>query len=131
MNHGFELLDPGNAQAFLRTFRAEEKRKGNACFQNGCVQNLTPKEKGTWFSAEIEEGTGYEVNLEYDAVEGWAGVCTCEELNCHHQYAAMRALLAEHSTEVVRNLSASRSRGAAAKAAGSLSAEAEPGLNRR
>src|ERR1700720_1385615 len=35
------------------------------------------------------------------------GRCTCEkESECEHIYAAMRALLAEHSTAAVRNLSA-------------------------
>src|SRR5205814_727931 len=40
-------------------------------------------------------------------VEGWTGDCSCpQEFDCEHIFAAMRALLAEHSTAAVRSLSA-------------------------
>src|SRR6266404_2646667 len=59
------------------------------------------------YSAVVNDGEPHEVDLEYDPVEGWSGNCTCErEFDCQHIFATMRALLAEHSTAAVRNLSA-------------------------
>src|SRR5205085_7028593 len=72
-----------------------------------------------------------DVELFYDPIEGWSGNCTCEkEEDCHHQYAAMRALLAEHSTAVVRNLSSTTPKSGSRNVSPART-EAEPGLNRR
>ncbi len=107
MNDAFELLDPRNAQAFLKQFTGDVKRRGEAFFRKGLVQNLAPEEAGMSYSAVVNDDEPHEVDLEYDPVEGWSGTCACEqEFDCPHIFAAMRALLAEHSTAAVRNLSA-------------------------
>src|SRR5205085_1782836 len=53
-----------------------------------------------------------------------------QDERCGHMFAAMRALMAEHSSAVVRNLSASRSTGGGGVALKGKSEE-EPGLARR
>src|SRR5215204_3503479 len=107
MNDGFELLDPRNARAFLKSFGSPARRKGNTLFDQGRVLQLEAHTPGVEYRAMVEEGVSYEVVLEYDALEGWSGECACgEDLDCAHMFAAMRALLAEHSTAAVRNLSA-------------------------
>ena len=107
MNDAFELLDPRNAQAFLKQFSGEFKRKGEALFRRGLVENLAPEQPGMAYSAVVNDRGSNEVYLEYDAEDGWSGTCTCDtELECEHIFATMRTLLAEHSTAAVRNLSA-------------------------
>ena len=118
MDDAFELLDPRNAQAFLKQVSAEARRKGEACFRRGAVQNLVPEEPGSAYSAQVKDGETHEVDLEYEPAEGWSGSCTCElEFDCEHVVAAMRALLAEHSRAAVRSLSASGPSASAALAA--------------
>ena len=108
MDDAFELLDPRNAQAFLKQFSADVRRKGEACFRRGCVQDLVPEEPGMSYFAVVEDGEPHEVDLLYQPGEGWTGTCSCpQELDCEHVVAAMRALLAEHSRAAVRTLSAS------------------------
>src|SRR5437588_4345841 len=107
MNDAFELLDPRNAQAFLKSFESEARRKGEAHFLQGHVHELTAEEPGMAYSAVVKDGRPYEVYLQYDPVEGWSGDCSCPtEFDCEHVFAALRALLAEHSTASVRSLSA-------------------------
>jgi len=130
MENGFELLDPSNARAFLKRFSAEDKRSGNFCYQRGCVGDFHVDEPGVAYrTAVVEADENFDVRLSYDAVEGWQGDCSCELDRCQHQYAAMRALLAEHGTAVVRNLSSSKP--AAVQSAAASSREVEPGLARR
>ena len=112
MDNGFELLDPVNARAFLKRFGPQERRRGDSCFHRGCVVDLTPRKAGTDYTAQIQDEVQTDVELFYDPIEGWSGDCTCDkEVACHHQYAAMRALLAENSTAVVRNLSSTTPKG--------------------
>src|SRR2546427_7884437 len=107
MNDAFELLDPGNARSFLKSFEAQARRKGEAAFRTGRVHDLVAEQPGMADSAVVKDGEGNEVNLHYAPVEGWSGEFSCpEEFDCEHVFAAMRALLAEHSTGAVRNLSA-------------------------
>ena len=95
----FELIDPRNAQAFLKHLSPAARRKGETCFRGGCVQDLVPEEPGVAYSAHVMDGELHEVDLEYDPTEGWSGSCSCPlEFDCEHVVAAMRALLAEHST---------------------------------
>ena len=118
MDDAFELLDPRNAQAFLKQFSTDARRKGEACFRRGGVQDLVPEEPGVAYSALVKDGELHEVDLEYDPAEGWSGSCSCPlKLDCEHIVAAMRALLAEHSTAAVRTLSASGPSAAVALAA--------------
>jgi hypothetical protein len=130
MENGFELLDPGNARAFLKRFSPEDRRRGNLCFQRGCIQDLKCQKAGTSYAVSVEDDFNATVDLRYDPIEGWCGNCSCQDEDCPHQYAAMRALLAEHSTAVVRNLSASNPKSTASNIL-SLRTETEPGLNRR
>ena len=118
MDDAFELLDPRNAQAFLKQFSSDARRKGEACFRFGSVQDLVPKEPGVAYTAQVRDGELYQVDLEYDPAAGWSGSCACPlELGCEHVVAAMRALLAEHSSAAVRALSASGPSAAATLAA--------------
>src|SRR5712691_6803232 len=106
MNEVFELLDPRNAQAFLKSFDPATRRKGDSHFNLGHVQDLAPDEPGMAYSAHVQNGEREKVYLYYDSEDGWSGECTCPvEFECEHVYAAMRALLAEHSAAAVRNLS--------------------------
>jgi hypothetical protein len=131
MNDAFELLDPSNAQAFLKHFDADARRKGQACFQRGCVLELLPKTPGMTYSAQVDDDQPYEVDLGYDSVEGWSGSCSCSrEFDCAHVFAAMRALLAEHSSAVVRSLSASLPTSAAGRGAAPKPGE-DAGVARR
>jgi hypothetical protein len=132
VNDAFELLDPANAQAFLRKFPADARRKGQSFFNTNAVSELAAQVFGKVYSALVQDGDEQmEVELRYDAADGWSGSCSCNEPEkCAHQYAAMRALVAEHSSAMVRSLSSSRPTGGAV-AAGKAKAEQEPGLARR
>jgi hypothetical protein len=108
VDNGFELLDPQNAQSFLKRFSAPTRRKGEACFHDGRVHDLSVDDPGVSYTALVKDGEEFEVYLDYKPEEGWSGDCSCpDEFECAHIFAAMRLLLAEHSTAVVRNLSAS------------------------
>src|SRR5437588_10975508 len=133
MNDAFELLDPRNAQAFLKSFESEARRKGEAHFLQGRVHELTAEEPGMAYSAVVKDGRPYEVYLQYDPIEGWSGDCSCpQEFDCEHVFAAMRALLAEHSTAAVRSLSAGASPASAGwTSSKSKSEEESGGLDRR
>jgi hypothetical protein len=109
MDDGFELLDPRDAERFLKSFPADTRRKGEALFRIGRVQDLVPMEPGAHYSAQVQdESDRSSVDLSYDTVDGWDGECSCQKtFECEHVFAAMNALLAEHRTATVRNLSAS------------------------
>src|ERR1019366_8880610 len=106
MVDAFELLDPRNAQSFLKQFSADARRKGEECFRRGAVQDLVPEEPGIAYSAFVTVGQRYKVDLAYEPEEGWWGTCSCPlGSDCEHVVAAMRALLAEHSRAAGRRLS--------------------------
>jgi len=132
MTEAFELLDPRNARAFLERFNSQARRKGEQHFRRGSVQALAPEQPGLVYSAEVRDGEVQDVELEYDPVHGWSGVCSCPAQDaCEHVFAAMRALLAEHSAAAVRSLSAGVPSAAAwAKSANATDEEAG-GLARR
>ena len=71
MDDAFELLDPRNAQAFLKQFSSDARRKGEACFRFGSVQDLVPEEPGVAYTAQVRDGELYQVDLEYDPAAGW------------------------------------------------------------
>src|SRR5205814_1294408 len=59
-----------------------------------------------YVAAVNENGHICEVELEHDDLDGWSGLCSCpKEEFCEHIFATMSALLAEHRTATVRNLS--------------------------
>src|SRR6266567_4157870 len=128
MNEAFELLDPLNAQAFLTSFDSTARRKGDAHFNLGHVRDLVAEDPGMAYSAEVQDGQKREVYLHYDSVEGWSGDCTCPvEEDCEHIFAAMRALLAEHSAAAVRSLSAGASSASPMRARGGKKQDEESG----
>jgi hypothetical protein len=132
MNDAFELLDPRNAQVFLKTFRPQVRRKGEAHFGDGHVHDLSSDQPGLAYSAVVKDGEPHEVWLRYDPEDGWSGECSCpQEIDCEHVFAAMRALLAEHSTAAVRNLSAGIPSASAWARSGAKAEEDSGGLTRR
>src|SRR5262245_5695079 len=106
MDEAFELLDPQAAQAFLKHFPAEVRRKGEACFRAGYVQDLVPVDPGREYSAVVRDNEDCEVVLSCDSAAGWAGTCSCpKDTECEHMFAVMSALLAEHRAVEVQGLS--------------------------
>jgi hypothetical protein len=125
VNDAFELLDPRSAEAFLKSFDPETRRRGNSHFQKGHVFAVIPKQPGMYYNAKVDE---QEVDLDYDPIEGWSGSCTCaRETDCEHIFAAMRALLAEHSAASVRSLSSGSSQAAAAVARAATKSDDDSG----
>jgi len=107
MDNAFQLLDPEEGQVFLRQFESEARRQGESLFRSGSVQNLIADQPGVAYSAQVGPGPVQKVVLEYDRDQGWEATCTCsQKFNCAHIFAAMRSLLAEHNTAIVRSLSA-------------------------
>jgi hypothetical protein len=106
MSNGFQLQDAQDAQDYLSAFDARTRQKGESYFRGGRVRDLTADLPGVSYSAQVQGSQLYEVSLVYDEDEGWTGSCTCPmEFDCKHAYAAMKALLAEHSVAAVRGLS--------------------------
>jgi hypothetical protein len=125
VNDAFELLDPRSAEAFLKSFDAETRRRGNSHFQKGHVVALVPEQPGMYYNANVDE---QEVGLDYDPIKGWSGSCTCSrETDCEHIFASMRALLAEHSAASVRSLSSGSSQAAAAVARAATKSDEDSG----
>src|SRR5436309_564980 len=107
MSDPFELRDPEDAKAFLEGFDRATRRKGEIYFQAGRVANLVCRDPGDSYAASVQGTALYQIRLFLDLEEGWTGTCSCPlEYDCKHIYAAMRALLAEHSVASVRGLSA-------------------------
>jgi hypothetical protein len=132
MNDAFELLDPQNAREFLTRFDLASRRKGEFFFRKGRVEALVAEKAAMAYAGVVKDGEPNEVDLYYDEVEGWAGCCTCDQgERCPHVFAAMRALLAEHSTAAVRNLSAGVSSAGGARAKAGKEESEAGGLARR
>ena len=129
MNDAFELLDPRSAQAFLKSFDSETRRRGDSHFRKGHVHDLVPVENGTCYSANVQSGEVlHEVELEFDPIDGWCGGCTCSrQTDCEHIFAAMRALLLEHSAASVRSLSSGSSQAAVAAARAATKSDEDSG----
>jgi len=129
VNDAFELLDPRSAQAFLKSFDPETRRGGNSHFQKGHVQELEPVKGGAYYTARVQSGeVSHDVDLEYDPIDGWEGSCSCpREIDCEHIFAAMRALLAEHSAASVRSLSSVTPEAAAAVARAATKSDDDSG----
>ena len=85
MDDVFALLDPHEAQVFLKRLPAAARRRGEACLGNGGVEKLTPTDPGMAYSAQVMDGGLYQVQLFYDSDEGWGGVCSCpQKADCEH-----------------------------------------------
>ena len=110
MSDEFELQDPQDARAFLTSFGGGATHKGESYFREGRVHELRPVVPGTHYSITVQGSELYTVDLSYQEEDGWMGSCTCPmEFECKHVYAAMKALLAEHSVASVRGISAGAS----------------------
>ena len=107
MNDRFELFDLPAALTFLRSFPAEVRRRGEACFRGGRVEEFVTKTPGIDFSAIVRDGPHFEVQVFYEPAGGWQGACSCpRQAQCEHIYAVMNTLLVERSAAAVRGLSA-------------------------
>src|SRR5262245_20996257 len=117
MSDMLSLIDPRNAQAFLKGLPVATRRKGESLFHMGKVGEIFVESPGA-FSMDVLDGESYNVNLRYAALGGWTGECSCDkELDCELVFAGMSSLLAEHRTSIVRNLSSNSPKAAAALAA--------------
>jgi len=106
MTDPFILADPQGAQVFLRTFPEATRRKGEACFAEGAVGEWKCNEPGRGYATTVLDAFSYQVSVFSFEEEGWDGDCNCPQAHeCKHIYAAVRALLAEHSSALARNLS--------------------------
>src|SRR5689334_19759237 len=107
MPDGFEIVDAQAGQRFLKQLPPQSRRKGESLFRSGRVQELSQQAPGMTFTSVVQDNGPKNVYLQYDPEGGWEGDCDCiDEFDCPHVFAAMSALLAEHRTSVVRNLSA-------------------------
>src|SRR5438477_13068213 len=105
MSDPFELRQPDEAEEFLSAFDQKTRRKGEAYFREDRVSGLVCVEEGTRYSAIVQGSAPYDVKLFYDSDAGWSGDCSCPlEGDCKHVYAALKALLAEHSIAWARGL---------------------------
>src|SRR5437016_10329833 len=115
MDDSFTLLDPHDAQRFLKDLPAAARRKGEALLRIGAVLKLEVENPGLAYLAQVVDGKVHEVEVYYDSEEGWDGDCSCpQEVACGHVFAALSALLAEHRTATVRSLRSGAPRAAAA-----------------
>ena len=79
VKEAFELLDPANAQSFLKSFGQAARRKGEALFRIGGVRELLIEQPGLTYSAQVKDAEMHAVHLEYDQVDGWSGDCSCPQ----------------------------------------------------
>ncbi|HVV02026.1 MAG TPA: hypothetical protein VHH88_11730, partial [Verrucomicrobiae bacterium] len=131
MDEPFEIIDPENARNFLSGFMQRERKKGQSLADRGSVVALTPEKPGTLYFAMVRDGAKtFRVSLLYsDESGGWEGFCECEAVvDCIHAYAAMQALLMEHSAAMVRNLSANKVARETRPVTGRPPAQPEPGI---
>lgn len=106
MSDIFELVDPEDAQLYLKACEAPTRQRGETYFRQGRVTNLSVKTPGKAYAADVQGSELYHVDLKYDEDTGWDGYCTCPmEHDCKHIYAAMKALVAENSVAAVRTIS--------------------------
>jgi hypothetical protein len=95
----------GQANAFLRSMPSTAQARGERYFRQGRVANLR-QVSADEVSATVQGSEAYRVTLAFDSKEGWVGECSCPlGYYCKHIYAAMKSLLAEHSSTHVQELS--------------------------
>src|SRR2546430_17417413 len=115
MDEPFALLDPREAQLFMKSLSAGARRRGQSFFQNGLVHELKANDPGVAYSAEVIDKHVYKVGIFYDPAQGWRGEWSCPlKSNCGPVFAMLSALLAQHRSAAVRSLSASSPAAAAA-----------------
>ncbi len=104
----FAQFNADAAQLFLKEFPTDVRRRGDELFAAEAVRELRCIAPGGEFVADVQGETLLQTGLRYDPEsKSWWEECTCPVGGgCEHSYAAMKALLAEHSAASVRNLSA-------------------------
>ena len=85
MDEQFKLVDADDAQAFLRQFSADARRRGHGLFHQGAVTELQAFEAGNSYGARVVEGPShYEVRLLRNE-DNWTATCTCPlDEDCAH-----------------------------------------------
>ena len=105
MSDAFDLVSPDEAREYLDSFDLSTRRKGEAYLREGRVGEIACHEPGRDFVIPVRGSQPYQVEIYHDGTE-WLGDCTCPvEIDCKHVYAALKALLAEHSVARVREIS--------------------------
>jgi hypothetical protein len=93
------------AHEFLRQIPLGAQERGTATFREGHVLQIEQNSRDS-FTARVQGTFEYTVHLGFASTDGWAGDCTCPVgFDCKHVYAAMKALLAEHTRDEVQRLS--------------------------
>lgn len=106
----FEGFNLNAAQRYLKSFDARTRGKGEHYFRQGAVDSIQCETPGTAYSAKVLGSEVYDVNLFWD--DGWDSDCSCPVgYECKHTYAAVKQLLAEHSSAVVADLSSTARKG--------------------
>ena len=118
VDDGFQILDVAAAQEFLRRFPVAVRQRGHNRYHEGAVENLKVITPGVAYSALVRDSAWTnEVSLSQEPDAGWSGACSCPGGSyCVHVFAAMTALLAEHRTAAVRQLSTGQASSPAALA---------------
>ena len=112
MSQPIVLPEVDSLRAFLRGMSATTRARGESYFNEGRVNDLQVEPLppgGILFSAKVQGSESYSVEIEFDrgAEERWLADCTCPVgIDCKHIYAAMKALLVEHTQGAVQALSA-------------------------
>ena len=106
----FAHFDADSAQVFLKELPPQIRERGEDYFKAGRVRDLRADNPGAAYTADVEGTTLYQTTLRYDPeTKSWWEECSCPMGGgCKHAYAAMKALLVEHSAASVQSLSAGR-----------------------
>ncbi len=104
----FAQFNADAAQLFLKEFPTDIRRRGEELFAGEAARDLRCVQAGAEFVADVQGETLLQTTLRYDPEsKSWWEECSCPVGGgCEHAYAAMKALLSEHSAASVRNLSA-------------------------
>ncbi len=115
------------AHSFLRELPSNAQTRGDRYFRDGRVASVTAENGGASYSAVVEGSQPYTVHLSFTDDDGWVGDCTCAVgYDCKHVYAAMKALLAEHTRNEVQRLSSGAVSDSAAAKSSSAAAASFP-----
>jgi hypothetical protein len=107
MSDEFSQIDAAAAEEYLAAFDQTTQVEGETLFRKGGVVALSCLVPNSSYCADVEDGETFKVVLMLDELAGRGAECTCSALGkCRHAYAAMKALLAEHSSAAVQALSA-------------------------
>jgi hypothetical protein len=106
VDDAIQIPDAEAAQAFLRHFGPDVRRRGHGLIYKGAVNEIRVLVRGSSYAATVQDGpSAYHVAL-FCNHDGWSATCACPvRVDCAHIFAAMSMLLAEHRTTVVRQLS--------------------------